>query len=133
MMAEPSIRVVVVASRSPAKAARFAGRFECRVAASYDEVLDRADVDAVYVPVPPALRPEWVGRALRAGKHVLAEKPLAADARSATEMLRLARAEDRVLLENFMFQFHSQETSATSRSSAGAHCWTWAAIRFARR
>jgi dTDP-3,4-didehydro-2,6-dideoxy-alpha-D-glucose 3-reductase len=108
MTADPSVRVVTVASRSPSKAARFAERFDCRAARDYADVLDRADVDAVYVPLPPALHLEWVGRALRAGKHVLAEKPLAVDARSATEMLELARAEDRVLLENFMFQFHSQ-------------------------
>jgi len=108
MTADPSVRVVAVASRSPAKAGRFADRFGCRAAGSYAEVLESADVDAVYVPLPPALHPEWVGRALRAGKHVLAEKPLAADGRSATELLRLAAAEDRVLLENFMFQFHSQ-------------------------
>src|SRR5688572_29289422 len=55
--------------------------------APYEALLERDDVDAVYIPLPTAMRHHWVIRAAEAGKHVLAEKPAACDAVQVREML----------------------------------------------
>ena len=54
---------------------------------SYAELLERDDLDAVYVPLPAAFRFEWTTRALERGLHVLAEKPIAMNAGQAREMV----------------------------------------------
>ncbi|MFD7299065.1 Gfo/Idh/MocA family protein [Streptomyces sp. NPDC059897] len=93
---------VAVASRDGAKAARFG----CRAVTGYRDLLDDPDIDAVYVPLPTGLHEEWTEYALRAGKHVLVEKPLATDARAAARLFALAREGGLVLMENLMFVHH---------------------------
>lgn len=102
------IEVTAVASRDPAKARRFADHFGCAVAGGYDELLERPDIDAVYVPLPTGLHAHWVGRALAAGKHVLSEKPLTWDRATALDLVDQARKAGLWLMENYMFLHHSQ-------------------------
>ena len=110
----PAIRLtdewnlVAVASRTPEKAAQFAQEFECEAVTGYDNLLSRTDIDAIYMPLPTGLHHEWITKTLNAGKHVLAEKSIAADYQSAEEMVDLARKQKLVLMEDFMFQYHSQ-------------------------
>ncbi|KAL0478953.1 oxidoreductase [Acrasis kona] len=69
---------VCVGARDVEKAKAFASRHKIpRAYGSYDEVIADREVDAVYIPVPTALRLEWVIKAAQAKKHVLAEKPFA--------------------------------------------------------
>jgi predicted dehydrogenase len=70
--------------------------------------LQREDIDAIYMPLPTGLHKEWITKALLAGKHVLAEKSLALDHDSARELVELAKAKRLLLMENFMFRYHSQ-------------------------
>ncbi|KMS77456.1 oxidoreductase [Streptomyces viridochromogenes] len=107
-VAEPSVRLVAVASRDGDKAARFAREFGCSAVHGYEELLRRDDIEAVYIPLPVALHAEWIEAALRAGKHVLAEKPLAPDAATAARLVDLAHASRLLLVENYMFTHHSQ-------------------------
>ena len=70
--------VVAVASRALDRAQAWADEHDVPQAfGSYDELLADDSIDAVYIPVPTALRNEWIKKAARAGKHVYAEKPLA--------------------------------------------------------
>lgn len=71
----------------------------------YDELLDRADVDAVYIPLPNSLHKEWVIRALRAGKPVLCEKPLGLTAAEVSEMTAVSEQTGVPLWEAFVFMF----------------------------
>ncbi|WP_285729496.1 Gfo/Idh/MocA family oxidoreductase [Nocardiopsis sp. ATB16-24] len=105
----PALELVAVASRAQAKAERFAERFGCEAVTGYERLLERDDLDAVYVPLPVALRREWVTRALTRGLHVLSEKPLTTDHAGALELSELALRHRRVLRENFAFPHHSQQ------------------------
>ncbi|MFC8850056.1 MULTISPECIES: Gfo/Idh/MocA family protein [unclassified Micromonospora] len=112
--------VVAVASRDPQRAARTAREFGCRPLTGYAALLDRSDVDAVYVPLPLALHAEWVEAALRAGKHVLAEKPLTDDPDRTAALVDVAAAAGLVLMENVMFVHHAQHVVVARLLREGA-------------
>ncbi|NMP22708.1 Gfo/Idh/MocA family protein [Sulfobacillus harzensis] len=77
-------------------------------AGTYEDVLDDSTIDAVYIALPNHLHEEWTVKALAAGKHVLAEKPLGLDAESVARMIESARAHNRYLWEAFAFPFREQ-------------------------
>jgi predicted dehydrogenase len=70
---------------------------------SYDELLALPGVDAIYIPLPTGLRKEYVIRAARNGKHVLCEKPCAANAADLKEMLDACRRHSVQFLDGVMF------------------------------
>ena len=74
---------------------------------SYDELLSRDDVDAVYIPLPTGLRKEWVVRAAKAGKHVMCEKPCATSADDLKEMITACRDNNVQFMDGVMFM-HSK-------------------------
>ncbi|GIG92123.1 Gfo/Idh/MocA family protein [Plantactinospora endophytica] len=120
LAAEESAVVTAIASRDPGKAEAVTKRFGGEPVHGYDALLDRDDVDAVYLPLPAVLHAEWIARALRAGKHVLAEKPLTTDLDQARELFALARRQGLVLYENFMFLRHSQHAAVARMVADGA-------------
>ncbi|MDX2596088.1 MULTISPECIES: Gfo/Idh/MocA family protein [Streptomyces] len=119
LSADPDVELTAVASRSGERAREVAGLYGCAAVTSYEAVLDRPDVDAVYVPLPVSLHAEWARRALAAGKHVLAEKPLTAHAHTTAELLELARASGLALMENVMFVHHPQHAVVRELVAAG--------------
>jgi NDP-hexose-3-ketoreductase len=116
----PDIDVRAIASRDPAKAERFAGRFGGTALGGYADLLDRDDVEAVYLPLPAALHAEWIERALLAGKHVFVEKPLTTELGETERLLALARARGLLLLENMMFVHHPQHDRVGELVAGGA-------------
>ncbi len=101
-------KLTAVASRIMEKARQFADQFGCQAVEGYQAMLDRTDIDAIYMPLPTGLHHEWIIKSLKAGKHVLAEKSIAASYESACAMIDLARQNKLVVMEDFMFQYHSQ-------------------------
>lgn len=103
--------LTAVASRDAARARRFIDECQSAVAmtpapaacGSYQELIDRKDVDAVYVPLPTAIRKEWVIRAAQAGKHVLCEKPCGVDSAGVQDMLAACRANRVQFMDGVMF------------------------------
>jgi predicted dehydrogenase len=74
---------------------------------SYEQLLARADVDAVYIPLPTGIRKEWVIRSAEAGKHVLVEKPVGVNAQDVAEMLAACQRNDVQFMDGVMFM-HSR-------------------------
>ncbi|KAJ2994519.1 hypothetical protein NUW58_g1537 [Xylaria curta] len=68
--------IQTVAARDPAKATMYARKYGIQhVAKTYQDVLDDPNINCVYIPLPNGLHYVWAQRALKAGKHVLLEKP----------------------------------------------------------
>ncbi|HUQ70594.1 MAG TPA: Gfo/Idh/MocA family oxidoreductase, partial [Planctomycetaceae bacterium] len=74
---------------------------------SYDELLTRSDVDAVYIPLPTGLRKEWVIKAANAGKHVLVEKPVGVTTADVQDMLAACEKNRVQFMDGVMFM-HSK-------------------------
>ena len=85
------------ASRNIEHARDFAQRFDGQVFESADDALADPAVDAVVIALPHDLQTDMAERALRAGKHVLIEKPLAVDLSSAERVVRVAKESGRCL------------------------------------
>jgi predicted dehydrogenase len=71
-----------------------------------DRLLGRDDIDLIYIATPPFLHYEQAMAALRAGKHVICEKPLALTLEQADEMIDMARRQDRLLVTNLMQRYN---------------------------
>jgi predicted dehydrogenase len=96
-----------VASRDVGRAERFAEEHGVsRVYPDYDAMLASDEVDAVYNALPNGLHCEWTLRALRAGKPVLCEKPIASNADEARRMAEAASEADLLLMEAFHYRYH---------------------------
>jgi dTDP-3,4-didehydro-2,6-dideoxy-alpha-D-glucose 3-reductase len=100
--------LVAVASRTKEKADSFAKLFNCEAIVGYEKLLERDDIDAIYMPLPSGLLHEWIPRSLSSGKHVYAEKSIALTTTHCKKMIQTASENDRTLMEGFMFQYHSQ-------------------------
>ena len=104
MLLSPNCDVYAIAGRNPDKVADFVKRFGFKKSyLSYDELLSDPDVQAVYIPLPNNLHKEWVIKALRAGKNVLCEKPLALTAAEAREMYSVAKETGKILMEAYAY------------------------------
>jgi predicted dehydrogenase len=99
--------VHAVASRSITKAQEYAQLNGIPVAyGSYEELLQDEAIQAVYIPLPNNLHKEYAIAALKAGKHVLCEKPIGLNQHEAQEMVAFAEESGFVLMEGFMYRYH---------------------------
>ena len=74
----------------------------------YTSLLSSGDIDAIYIPLPPALHYFWGKKALNYGLHVLLEKPLTVSFEDTKELVAIAREKNLLIYENFAFEFHKQ-------------------------
>jgi len=114
-------KFTAIASRQLEKAQAAARRLGIEKAyGSYEELLADPDVDAVYLPLPNHLHVSWAIKALKAGKHVLCEKPIGLNAAEAQELLEVSRKFPRLkVMEAFMYRHHPQWQWAKKRVSEG--------------
>jgi predicted dehydrogenase len=118
--AAPDVEIAAIASRDRDKARTLAREYGCRPVHGYAALLADETIDAVYIPLPAALHAEWVERALHAGRHVLAEKPLTTNRARTAGLLDLARQRRLALMENVMFVHHAQHTVVRKLLADGA-------------
>lgn len=112
--------VTAVASRSLEHARRFADALGIPKAyGSYEELLADPDVDALYNPLPNAMHAEWALKAAEAGKPMLCEKPLAANADEAQRMVDAYQQRGLLFAEAFMYRFHPQTQRVKAMVDAG--------------
>ncbi len=103
--------VTAVASRHRASAERFIA--ECQgdepfeklpeAVEGYEALLKRADIDAVYIPLPTGMRTDWAVAAAEAGKHVLAEKPAGKDTKEVQRILDACHRHGVQYMDGVMF------------------------------
>jgi xylose dehydrogenase (NAD/NADP) len=107
--ASDEIDLVAVASREQRRAEEYAREWKIeRAYGSYEALLEDADVEAVYVPLPNTLHCEWSIRAVEAGKHVLCEKPMSRHVSDVEAAFDAAERNERLLMEAFMYRHHPQ-------------------------
>ena len=110
-----------IASRTPEKAKASAAKNGIPVAhGSYEALLADPDIDAVYNPLPNHLHDEWTRRAADAGKHVLCEKPLTCDAKSAAALIAYTRSKGVRLMDGFMWPHHPRTHKLRTFLDSGA-------------
>lgn len=104
-------QVVAVASRDAAKAQKFIDECSASVPVpqpveaigSYDELIAREDIQALYIPLPTGVRKEWVIKAAEAGKHVMVEKPCGVTAADVQEMIAACEQNNVQFMDGVMF------------------------------
>ncbi|RMB59920.1 Gfo/Idh/MocA family protein [Tessaracoccus antarcticus] len=102
------VQLAAVAARDRGRAEAYASEHGiATVLDSYDDVVDSPDLDAIYIPLPASHHAHWSIRALQAGKHVLVEKPFAANASEARQVAEVAAMSDTVLMEAFHYRYHA--------------------------
>jgi predicted dehydrogenase len=113
-------RIVAIASRQLEGARAVAAGMGIPIAhGSYEALLADREVDAVYIPLPNHLHAEWTIAAVRAGKHVLCEKPLAVTSADAERMVEAAQAAGVALMEGFMYRHHPSWVAVVDLIASG--------------
>ncbi|WP_207535036.1 Gfo/Idh/MocA family protein [Desertivirga arenae] len=114
--------IVAIASRDKGKAEEAAAKLNIPlVFSTYEELLQSKEVDAIYIPLPNHMHVPYAELALKNGKHVLCEKPIAL---SVAEAEKLADTKTHYpslqLAEAFMYRYHPQWQKAKELAEQGA-------------
>ena len=94
--------------RELTKAQTFLDTFGGKIYSSYTEICTSNDIDAIYLPLPPALHYKWARLALLNKKHALVEKPFTIRLTDTEDLISLAKANNLAIHEDYMFVYHNQ-------------------------
>lgn len=97
-----------ILDREKEKAEKFIQTYGGILFESYDALVSAPEVEAVYLPLPPALHYEYAQRVLISGKHLLVEKPATLSGMESHSLISSAREKGLALHENYMFVYHRQ-------------------------
>ena len=95
-------------NRERAKAQTFIDQYGGKIYEGYQTIIESDDVDAMYIPLPPALHYNWAKMALENNKHVFVEKPSTTCLADTDALISLASSKGLALHENYMFVYHNQ-------------------------
>jgi predicted dehydrogenase/aryl-alcohol dehydrogenase-like predicted oxidoreductase len=113
-------KLVAIGTRDPNKpglAEQFPG---ARIVAGYQALIDDAEVEAIYIATPHVGHAEWAIKAIRAGKHVLVEKPIALSSFQAEAIYHEARKAGVFAGEAYMYRLHPQTAKLVDLVKSGA-------------
>jgi len=114
------VQFVAVGSRDRDRAEAYAREHGIeRAHGSYEALLQDPDVEAVYISLPNSMHVEWSVRAVEAGKHVLCEKPLDRRPVEVERAFDAAKANERLLMEGFMYAHSPQTAKLTEMVDSG--------------
>ena len=113
-------KLVAIASRNPDKPGLGDNFPGARIASGYEALLADKDIDAVYIATPHTGHAEWAIKAIRAGKHVLVEKPIALSAYDAEAIYYEAKKAGVFAGEAFMYRVHPQTAKLIELVKSGA-------------
>ena len=94
--------------RERAKAQPFIDQYGGKIVEGYGALVSCEDIDAVYLPLPPALHYHWAKVAFEAGKHVFVEKPSTTCMKDTDTLIEIASQKQLAFHENYMFIYHNQ-------------------------
>ena len=118
--ARPEFELSGICERDFKRATECSRRYRgVAVRSELDTFLDDPDVDAVAIATPPRTHYQLASRALKAGKHVLVEKPLAVDPDEAEDLLRLADDAGRTLMPGHTFVYSPPVNKVRDLISSG--------------
>jgi predicted dehydrogenase len=104
----PQVTIQAIAARDPKRAAAVAAKHSIpTVHSSYENLLADPKIDAVYIPLPNSLHASWSIKALQAGKHVLCEKPITANADEAEHLADVATKTGLIVAEAMHSRYHA--------------------------
>lgn len=89
--------------------------------ADFDRIARDPRIDVVYIVLPNSMHAEYTIRALKAGKHVLCEKPMATSAKDCEAMIAAARAADRKLMIAYRCHYEPHNLEAMRRIRSGQY------------
>lgn len=114
-------KVTAICSRSAEQVQNIATQLNIEKAySSYEELLADPEIDAVYNPLPNHMHVEWTLKALKAGKHVLCEKPIGLNKNEAIHLQNeAAKFPELKVMEAFMYRFHPQWQKTIELINAG--------------
>jgi len=110
MLKSEYCEVIGIASRNMDKAKRVAKQFDIpKYYGDYSDLLNDPEIEAVYIPLPNHLHITWAINALKCGKHVLVEKPIALTSKDAQKLLKESLKYPKLkIMEAFMYKYHPQ-------------------------
>ena len=112
-------RLAAIATRNPDKPGLSEAFPGAKVVAGYDALLKDPEIDAVYIAVPHVGHAEWAIKAIRAGKHVLVEKPMALSAFDADVIFHEAKKAGVFAGEGYMYRLHPQTAKLVELVKSG--------------
>jgi predicted dehydrogenase len=113
------VRLAGLVSGDPTKAQAIAAMYGVPAKSvynyeNYESMRDNPDIDAVYVVLPNSLHAEYTIRAVRAGKHVLCEKPMATCSQEGEQMIAECKNADRKLMIAYRIQYEPRNRMVQS-------------------
>lgn len=116
--------LLAIASRRPGAAADTLARYapelqSVQIYQQAEALLDNPDIQAVYIPLSNHEHAEWTLRAIKKGKHVLCEKPMALTVADIVAIEAVAKMHNVIVMEGFMYRYHPQHRRVKELIASG--------------